>query len=189
MKMTTRRSSLSCAACFCILLCFAPAVYAGPSWDALDAWEASLLPERPLIHKHVSTFSVAASLALPVPGIAASDAVLQRSFSYALSLGAAYGAKELGKHLFQRPRPDDPGSMDSFPSGHAAAAGAVMGYMAYYIRHDQNEPSWPAWASVPLHTLTVTGRLLSRQHYLLDIAAGLLLGGSIGYVVPLLLDL
>ncbi len=189
MKMRIQRSRLAWGACCLALICCVPAAYAAPSWNTLDTWEASLLPEKPLGMETLSTISAVGTLTLPVPGIIASSASLQRSLSYGLSLAAAYGAKELGKHLFQRPRPDNPDERDSFPSGHAAASGAVLGYMTYYLRHDPIEPSWPLWASVPLHALTLSGRLLSRQHYPLDIIAGVLLGGAVGYAVPWLLDL
>ncbi len=88
------------------------------------------------------------------------------------------------KRLLRRPRPAGPPDglypahdRYGFPSGHAVRVAAIAAALG---------PLVPGWAA-PLLTLWALSVALSRAllgiHYLLDVLAGLLLGGALGLVI------
>jgi len=102
------------------------------------------------------------------------------------------------KLTIQRPRPyqyrlgAQPGSIEkelSFPSGHTSSvAAALTAYTTTYFLHYPGSPSRFVVAGGALITtsLTAYGRVGAGKHFYSDVFAGALLGGVIGYVVPVL---
>ena len=79
------------------------------------------------------------------------------------------------KLVFRVPRPHTPGSF-SFPSGHATTAFAVAAVLARAF-----PPAGPIFAAVAL--FGGLARVYFRDHYLIDVVAGSLLGTAVGFGV------
>ncbi len=99
-------------------------------------------------------------------------------------VGAIVGAGLLAgglKRLLRRPRPDGPPDglypahdRYSLPSGHAVRVAAIVAALS---------PLVPVWVALPLALWAVAvalSRVALGIHYLLDVAAGILLGGMFG---------
>lgn len=167
-----------------LLLFISLTVSAG--WETFDHWEQQLLPAQPVAMGRITSAAVYASLALPFPDIIMGPDTLYDGMSYAASLGAAYGTKELVKRISGRTRPD--GDANSFPSGHATGSAAALGYMLYMNRtRDYAHPAY-LYVSIPLQGIVGSGRVLSKRHYPSDVITGFALGFSLGYAVPMALD-
>ncbi len=99
-----------------------------------------------------------------------------------VTLGGSYLFFALTKLVVHRPRPDVAYYVEqgfSFPSGHAAAAVALYGFLAYAIFRGQE--GWRAKASAVFTSVVVTlgiglSRLYLGVHYLSDVWGGYLLG-------------
>jgi membrane-associated phospholipid phosphatase len=99
------------------------------------------------------------------------------------TLAGAEGTTWLGKHLIGRPRPAFlyavTEASPSFPSGHATAATALIGFLAYVTARSlpslrqRFEASF--WAAVIIGLICLS-RVFLSLHYLSDIAAGVLVG-------------
>jgi len=98
-----------------------------------------------------------------------------------------------GKYLIDRPRPEPVAgffaSSPSFPSGHATAAAAVYGFLAYLVARELREPrarfELVFWTTVIIG-LVGFSRMYLGLHYLSDVATGFLVGGFwllVGFIV------
>lgn len=103
---------------------------------------------------------------------------------FALSFVVSEGAMTLTKLLIERPRPFPPiraldASTFSFPSGHAATAVALYGYIAYLIvrtHHRWAVRSGAIGAAVVAIVAVDASRVALGMHYLSDVLAGNLVG-------------
>ena len=107
----------------------------------------------------------------------------------------------LTKNLVKRPRPfvynknidlnykQEQRAQYSFFSGHTSMS-AAMCFMTAKIFHDYNKSSkakpWVWAAAIILPAVTGILRQQSGQHFLTDIVAGYLIGGTIGILIPTL---
>jgi len=138
---------------------------------------------------------------LSVPLLLSASAKPDSTFSvgvvYAESLALAYGAKNVLKFLFPRPRPytynggapgvDSSEDEQSFPSGHATMSFTAAAFSAYlFSRGLPGTANYFPFVIVnfSLAGLTSSYRVLSGMHFLSDIAAGAVLGVVCGFVVP-----
>lgn len=100
-----------------------------------------------------------------------------------VTLAGAEGTTWLGKHLIGRARPVFLDAVaeasPSFPSGHATAATALIGFLAYVTARDlpdfrqRFEVSF--WAAIAIGLICFS-RIFLSLHYPSDIAAGVLVG-------------
>jgi hypothetical protein len=117
--------------------------------------------------------AAAIGLTLSVAGLATRNRRLLRIGLAVLLAGAIAGLAANGlKLVFRVPRPHTPGSF-SFPSGHAATAAAVAAVLVRAF-----PPAGPLFAFVAL--FGGLARVYFRDHYLVDVLAGALLGVIIG---------
>lgn len=96
----------------------------------------------------------------------------------------AVATTSIGKFLIGRHRPesalDIPAGFSSFPSGHATAAMAVYGFLAYAIGRtlpggrERFEVGY--WTAVLIGLIGLS-RIVLGVHYVTDIAGGFLVGG------------
>ena len=147
--------------------------------------------------------TVLSCTALTLPGIAAlaGPAHPDRLTTYAVMYAEAFlltgGIKDLIKAGYSRWRPytyesgfnpaDDDDYQDSFPSGHTAYAFLGAGFLTAALKHDFPDQNWRVPVSIAAYTLaTGTGalRIASGEHFLSDVAAGALLGSTVGWLVP-----
>jgi membrane-associated phospholipid phosphatase len=88
------------------------------------------------------------------------------------------------KRFFKRERPISKWTIAadiySFPSGHAARAGAVAVTLVFIL--PQYAILWALWAP-----LVALARVLLSRHYIADVSGGLLFGISIGILLQFLL--
>ena len=126
--------------------------------------------------------AAAIGLALALAGLLARNRRLLRVGLAVLVAAAVAGLAANGlKLVFQVPRPHTPGSY-SFPSGHATTAFAVAAVLARAF-----PPAGPLFAFVAL--FGGLARVYFRDHYLIDVVAGGLLGAVIGLsVAPLVFE-
>lgn len=124
---------------------------------------------------------IGAALAFFLPGIPLGREMALRLVWAILLAGLTAGGL---KRLIRRPRPDGPPDglypahdRYGFPSGHAVRVAAIAAALG---------PLVPGWAALIL-ALWAVGVALSRValgiHYLLDVLAGMLIGGTIGLVL------
>jgi membrane-associated phospholipid phosphatase len=120
---------------------------------------------------------------------------------YVEAVSIALGVKNLVNYLVPRYRPYmyeggapgvDPTENDlSFPSGHTtfSFAAATAG-VAIFLRYSPDSPWFLPFAltSYGLATATASLRVLAGMHFVTDVVAGAVLGGAIGYLVPMLHD-
>ena len=151
-----------------------------------------------------SDFVQYATAALPLAlalGIS-QDQALAAGVIYFEVLTRAFFAKNMLKFLFPRVRPwvylaPVTGSMpetwegnDSFPSGHAtmAFAAAAFGVTVAVLDLPSGSPWLLPFAATEtgLAVLTASFRVVSGMHFLTDVAAGAVLGTTIGIVLPLI---
>jgi len=101
-----------------------------------------------------------------------------------LTVGAAAAFNALGKIIIQRPRPPAVAvfaeKFFSFPSGHAALALALYGFIAYFLFLQVK--SWTKKANLVFFTVVIVilvgfSRLYLGAHYLSDVTGGYFLGG------------
>jgi undecaprenyl-diphosphatase len=115
-------------------------------------------------------------LVLSAAGFATRNRRLLRIGLAVLLAGAIAGLAANGlKLVFRVPRPHTPGSF-SFPSGHAATAAAVAAVLVRAF-----PPAGPVFAFVAL--FGGLARVYFRDHYLIDVIAGALLGVAVGLPV------
>jgi undecaprenyl-diphosphatase len=120
--------------------------------------------------------ATAIGLALTAAGLATRNRRFVRVGLAVLLAAAVAGLAANGlKVVFQVPRPHTPGSY-SFPSGHATTAFAVAAVLARAF-----PPAGPFLAVVAI--LGGLARVYFRDHYLIDIVAGGLLGTAIGLAI------
>ena len=141
----------------------------------------------------VSFLSSAALLAAPV------EDYWKIGLSYGETMLLAYGAKELTKHLVNRPRPymyfegasqqeiESGDWDDSFVSGHTTLSFAAATFTSFvFCQYFPNSP-WkiPIIAtSFTLAAVTAGLRIASGNHFITDVLAGAVLGSAIGFLVP-----
>jgi membrane-associated phospholipid phosphatase len=120
--------------------------------------------------------AAAIGLALSAVGFATRNRRLLRVGLAVLLAGAIAGLAANGlKLVFRVPRPHTLGSF-SFPSGHAATAAAVAAVLVRAF-----PPAGPLFAFVAL--FGGLARVYFRDHYLIDVIAGALLGVAVGLTV------
>jgi undecaprenyl-diphosphatase len=111
---------------------------------------------------------------------------LRRAFIVPLWVAflGAQATTYIGKYAVGRVRPeflpDITALTPSFPSGHATAATAVYGFLAYAIARDVPGLRMRfevAFWTVILVLLVALSRIVLRVHYLSDVLSGLLVGG------------
>jgi undecaprenyl-diphosphatase len=123
------------------------------------------------------------------------DAFLVDAVMYAESGAITSAMTSVFKIAIRRPRPIDyenPSATDtnvilSFPSGHAsgvASVGATATYLAF-VRSPRTARPWITLAaSVLLAGFVDYERVRTGAHFPTDVAAGTLLGGTVGVLVP-----
>jgi membrane-associated phospholipid phosphatase len=120
--------------------------------------------------------AAAIGVALSAAGFATRNRRLLRVGLAVLLAAAVAGLAANGlKLVFRVPRPHTPGSF-SFPSGHAATAAAVAAVLVRAF-----PPAGPLFAFVAL--FGGVARVYFRDHYLIDVIAGALLGVAVGVPV------
>ena len=126
--------------------------------------------------------AAAIGLLLALAGLVARNRRIARIGIAILLAAAVAGLAANGlKLVFQVPRPHTPGSY-SFPSGHATTAFAVAAVLARAF-----PPAGPFFAFVAL--FGGLARVYFRDHYLIDVVAGGLLGVVIGLsIAPLVFE-
>lgn len=111
----------------------------------------------------------------------------------------AYGIKELGKLLIDRPRPymyysdfpkseADNGDWNcSFPSGHTTMSFASAAFTSYVFFQYFPESPW-RWAvlggTYTLALATASLRMASGNHFFTDVLTGMFIGTISGFIVP-----
>lgn len=101
-----------------------------------------------------------------------------------IACAGAIGTTSVGKVLVGRPRPeftiDTSAPFSSFPSGHATAAMAVYGFIAYAIarglRNGRERFEVSYWTAVLIGFVGLS-RIVLGVHYLTDVVGGFLVGG------------
>lgn len=109
---------------------------------------------------------------------------------FAVASGGAHGLNTLLKLWFQRPRPAVEWAYEryetfSFPSGHAVAAIAFFGMLAYVllrVEAAKGSPSWArvvaTWTGAALVALAIgASRVFLAVHYPGDVLSGFIVGG------------
>lgn len=120
--------------------------------------------------------AAAIGLALTAAGLATRNRRFVRVGLAVLLAAVVAGLAANGlKLVFQVPRPQTPGSY-SFPSGHATIAFAVAAVLARAF-----PAAGPVFAVVAI--LGGLARVYFRDHYVIDIVAGFLLGTAIGLAI------
>ena len=120
--------------------------------------------------------AAAVGLALTAAGLATRNRRFVRvGLAVLLAAGAAGLAANVLKLVFQVPRPHMMGSY-SFPSGHASTAFAVAAVLARAF-----PPAGPLFAFVAL--FGGLARVYFRDHFLIDVVAGGLLGAVVGLAI------
>jgi undecaprenyl-diphosphatase len=123
------------------------------------------------------------------------DAFLVDALMYAESGAITSAMTSIFKIAIRRPRPIDyanPSVTDtnvilSFPSGHASGVAAVGGTATYlaFVRSPRTARPWITLAaSVLLAGFVDYERVRTGAHFPTDVAAGTLLGASVGVLVP-----
>jgi undecaprenyl-diphosphatase len=121
--------------------------------------------------------AAAIGLALLAAGLATRNRRFVRVGLAVLLAAALAGLAANGLKLaFRVPRPHTPGSSYSFPSGHATTTFAVAAVLARAF-----PPAGPLFAFVAL--FGGLARVYFRDHFLIDVVAGGLLGGAIGLAI------
>lgn len=120
---------------------------------------------------------------------------------YGESLLLAYGLKQWGKILVNRPRPymyfDDyplskveKGDWNcSFPSGHTTLSFTAAAFTSYVFSQYYPDSKWRfAVVGISFGTALTTGvfRMLSGNHFFTDVLAGALIGTASGLLIPYL---
>ncbi len=99
-----------------------------------------------------------------------------------LTVIVAAGVTAVAKGIFKRKRPSEKWAIFtdkySFPSGHAARAGAVAITLTFAF------PTW-GWLSLLWAILVGLARVALARHFLSDVAVGLLLGFVIGLTLQI----
>lgn len=125
---------------------------------------------------------------LGLSAIAALLLVIQRQYAYTVGLLVSIAVSGigvfLGKGLIERARPDKfyqayEELWYSFPSAHAALAGAFYGFLMYVAWHSIPSSRLRTLARVVFITIIITvafSRLYLGVHFLSDVVAGLVLG-------------
>ena len=158
-------------------------------------WRAHLLAQSPdgrwltpvaRICSALGNWHAAVPLGLLLAILAWRQQLSWRTFTFYLAgCGGAGGLVLLFKHLVSRPRPDIVPSLDqapfaSFPSGHAAYALVIYGYLAYLTWRRTALPRWAkrsaAVAAAGLALLVGASRVYLATHYPSDVVAGYLIG-------------
>lgn len=107
----------------------------------------------------------------------------RRVWAAVAAVPLAYGASEVLKLVFSQPRPCDrwalgvecaPAGDWSFPSNHATLAVAAVAVIAITLRN-----LWISIAASVLAIVVCVGRVAQGAHYLHDVAAGAVLGGTV----------
>lgn len=148
----------------------------------------------------VATVTEAISLASPLIMLTVpNNEYLALGVMYAETLMYAYGLKEWGKFLVNRPRPysyyddvpqkfiDNGDWNDSFPSGHATFAFASAAFLSCVFNQYYPDSSWRyvvTGVSFGLASTTAAFRMASGNHFFTDVLAGAVIGTVCGFVVP-----
>jgi undecaprenyl-diphosphatase len=123
-----------------------------------------------------------------VAGLLALMLLLQREWTWLLSLGVTMGAHDrltiLLKALVHRPRPqiDHPILVvpdSSFPSGHAMAAAMLYGWLAVYAFNSIHKKPWRVGAVLGCCTMVLLvslSRMYLQVHYFSDVFGGAMCG-------------
>lgn len=132
--------------------------------------------------------------------LAPSNTRLRDFITDAVIITEATAIATLSAHVFKaawrRPRPTEYAKVGSiatvehqlsFPSGHATSVAAVAtaSAMTFWLRHPESPWRWAVIAGAGTATILVgTARTLSGMHFPTDILAGMILGGSVGFLIP-----
>ena len=146
-----------------------------------------------------SDITLALTLATPgVLGLIAppSDYVAIGS-SYAATMTGAYGMRTILKQVIHKPRPyvgqidnrpaDTSEDYESFPSGHTIMAFSSAAYtqaMQLLFYPDSTTMKVVSATTWILAATTATLRVVSGNHYLEDVLAGVAMGSAIGFLGP-----
>jgi membrane-associated phospholipid phosphatase len=111
-------------------------------------------------------------------------------YTSAVVFGLKWAVARPRPYLYYSPSPYGPHSPDSyhsFVSGHTAVASSLVVFTAV-TWHRLNKQSFkPVWALAGLCSLalgTAALRVVAGKHFVSDVAAGMLLGGAVGWAVP-----
>ena len=138
------------------------------------------------------------SLLLPFSTVIGADwdGIIEVGVMFAESMIYTWAVKDIIKNLVPRYRPytyfsspADDDFINSFPSGHTAAAFAVSGFASYVF--SEMYPDSGARLPVIIGAYTVSTaigvmRVLSGSHFVTDVAAGALIGSVFGIGIPML---
>ena len=186
-----------------------PLVYGGDYCDKskLNALDRTVVGNDSATWRNVSDVGEYSGVALPIVASAV-DAWLTESDTPVVyvakdslvileSVAAATFATDVIKLSVRRPRPAQyvPGrsvsSVEeqlSFPSGHTSAAASGFGAYTttFWLRHPDSPERFVVLGAAILATgLTAYGRVGGGMHFYTDVIAGAILGGAIGYLVPM----
>jgi len=126
-----------------------------------------------------NTEQVGDVLSLLIPTVAFGSTYLVDDADGRMEFLKAYGSTALAtqilKYTVRAPRPNNPNSITSFPSGHTSSAfsGASFIHKRYGLRY-----ALPAYAGA---IYTAYSRVHAKKHYTKDVIAGALLGMGFSY--------
>jgi membrane-associated phospholipid phosphatase len=81
----------------------------------------------------------------------------------------------------------DPATLTSFPSGHAAWVTSLAVATATTLTLQESPTAPWVWGAAAVASVTGASlRMMAEKHYFTDVAAGALIGGACGVIVPLL---
>jgi membrane-associated phospholipid phosphatase len=134
---------------------------------------AALILQSSLIAKS-NTERAGDILTLLIPAVAYGSTLYNKDTSGQIEFYKAYGSTialtQLLKETVREPRPNNPNSHTSFPSGHSSSAfsGAAFIHKKYGLKY-----ALPAYLAA---TYTAYSRVYAKKHYTKDVVAGALLG-------------
>lgn len=157
--------------------------------SAVMAWTRSL--HSPSLTAVMRLLTAMASALALIPLALASAFVLIRrrqvpeGMSILISLAGSWVLNEVLKQVFRRPRPPGPWLVDGpgygFPSGHAMAAAAFYGMVAYVLIRQLANRTWRCLAMfffAVLVLLVAVSRVYLGVHYPTDVIAGIAAGSA-----------
>lgn len=188
-----------------LLLLLAVTLFSLSAYTPLDRESVNIIdrnfifPYNSTLDKTATVIDAALFLTPAITAFSGEKRIATTSVMYIETFLLGWGAKELLKHTVNRARPylytsnppDDKKDdwYKSFPSGHTTMAFLTASFVSYTFNKYNSESRWRVPLTISLYSLataTAVMRVLSGNHFLLDVLAGAALGTSIGILVPYL---